>query len=373
MPRTRAFVVVVIALTLALGTTGTTRAQTAASPPDVAPSLSDQLRGSLTEGLDRGLDYLAANQQSDGSFENSVGVSGLVASAFLREPASRRQGFEETIDRALEYIADKAKDDGGIYLRDLPNYHTAVALTALVESGREEYSGLIAKARDFLVGLQAQEGNGYTTEDKFYGGIGYGSDLRPDLANMEYALAALKTSGLPNDDPLWDRALTFVRRAQNYSETNDQAWAGNDGGFVYYPGFSYGGDGQGTQSYGSMTYAGLMSYSYAEVESDDPQVEAALEWIGANFDVDENPGMGAKALYYYYLIFAKALQAQGEAIIVDTDGVPHNWREELGAKLLDLQYPEGYWVNVEAPDWMQDNKVLVTAFTVQAIQHILAD
>jgi squalene-hopene/tetraprenyl-beta-curcumene cyclase len=121
-----------------------------------------------------------------------------------------------------------------------------------------------------------------------------------------------------------------------------------------------------------MTYAGLLSYSYAEVGPDDPRVQAALDWIRKHYTVDENPGMGAKALYYYYLVFAKALAALDQDVVVDGAGVRHDWRRDLGGKLLGLQHPEGYWVN-EEPAWWQDNEVLVTAFTVQALNHLLRD
>jgi len=78
-------------------------------------------------------------------------------------------------------------------------------------------------------------------------------------------------------------------------------------------------------------------------------------------------------VYYYYLVFAKALQTFGDDTIVDSDGRSHNWREDLGRKLMELQYPEGYWVNATDPDYMQDNKVLVTAFTMMAINHLLGN
>jgi len=86
--------------------------------------------------------------------------------------------------------------------------------------------------------------------------------------------------------------------------------------------------------------------------------------------VDENPGIGDKALYYYYMVFAKALQAVGEDVIVDSKGQRHNWREDLAKKLISLQHPEGYWVNTDKAE-LQDNKVLVTAFTMQAMEAIL--
>jgi squalene-hopene/tetraprenyl-beta-curcumene cyclase len=57
-------------------------------------------------------------------------------------------------------------------------------------------------------------------------------------------------------------------------------------------------------------------------------------------------------------------------VIVDSKGQRHNWREDLGRKLLALQKPEGYWVNTD-PAEMQDNRVLVTAFTMSAIEAIL--
>jgi squalene-hopene/tetraprenyl-beta-curcumene cyclase len=69
-------------------------------------------------------------------------------------------------------------------------------------------------------------------------------------------------------------------------------------------------------------------------------------------------------------VLAKALQAVGESTIVDGRGRSHDWREELGRKLLSLQHAEGYWVN-PVKDEMQDNPVLVTSFTMATIQAIL--
>ena len=113
-----------------------------------------------------------------------------------------------------------------------------------------------------------------------------------------------------------------------------------------------------------------MSYSWANVKKTDDRVQAVLKWVRNNYTVDENPGLGQKTLYYYYMVFAKALQAVGESVIVAARGVRHNWREELGRKLLSLQNPDGYWVNTDRAE-MQDNKVLVTAFTMMAIEAIL--
>jgi len=97
----------------------------------------------------------------------------------------------------------------------------------------------------------------------------------------------------------------------------------------------------------------------------------AFKWIGEHYTLDENPGIGQKAVYYYYMVFAKALQAMGEPIITDSKGGRHNWREELAAKMMSLQLADGSWVNDKNPAEMQGNKTLVTSFSMMTIEAIL--
>lgn len=330
--------------------------------------LPEALHRLFQQSLDEGLTYLRQTQQSDGSWQHHPGLTAVVATGFLLYPGGMPAAHQPAIDNALDFVVRFAKADGGIYQRDTPNYNTAVAIMALVASGKPEYRPLIEKAQSFLTKFQVDEQEGYSKTDKFYGGVGYGADLRPDLANLEFALRALKASGLAADHAVWEKAITFLQRTQNRSESNDQAWAGNDGGFVYYPGFSYAGE---TNSYGSMTLAGVLSFSYANVAKQDPRVQDALRWIRHHYSVDENPGLQNKMLYYYYMVLAKTLYVYNEPIIVDAAGVAHNWRRELGLKLVDLQYPEGYWVN-DDPSWWMDNKDLVTGFTAIALDYLLS-
>jgi squalene-hopene/tetraprenyl-beta-curcumene cyclase len=275
--------------------------------------------------------------------------------------------------KALDAIAKLAKPDGGIYDKAIPHYITAVSVMALAAGGRPGDKPLIEKGRRYLAEHIWDEGEGVQPNDKWYGGIGYGGsspDRRADIISLEYALRAMKEAELPANDAAWEKAIKFLQRTQNNSETNDQGWASNDGGFVYYPGFTYHTEG-GTKSYGSATYAGVISYAWANVKKDDARVQAVLKWVRDNYTVDENPGMGQKTVYYYYLVFAKALQAVGQGTIVDAKGRSHNWREDLGKKLISLQHPDGYWVNTVDKAELQDNKVLVTAFTMQAIEAAL--
>jgi squalene-hopene/tetraprenyl-beta-curcumene cyclase len=338
-------------------------------------SLSPELRKELMASLNKGAAYLRQQQQPDGMWEKHPGISGLAATALLKMPAESRDAQLKVVGKTLDEFVKMAKPDGGIYEKAIPHYITAVGVMALSAGGRPQDRPIIEKARVYLAEHLLDEGEGIKKDDKWYGGMGYGGPgtggRLADIISLEYALRAMKEANLPADNAAWERALTFLQRSQNNSETNDQEWAANDGGFVYYPGFTYHAEG-GTRSYGSATYAGILSYSWANVKKEDARVQAVLKWIRANYTVDENPGVGQKTVYYYYMVFAKALQAVGEPIIVDSKGVRHNWREDLGKKLLSLQKPEGYWVNTE-PWEMQDNKVLVTAFTMSALQAILQE
>ena len=60
-----------------------------------------------------------------------------------------------------------------------------------------------------------------------------------------------------------------------------------------------------------MSYAGLLSLVYAKLTADDPRVKGVLEWLGNNYTLEENPGLGAQGLYYYFHAMTKALAAAG--------------------------------------------------------------
>jgi len=336
-----------------------------------APDKMDkQLKSKAKRATDNGLRFLREQQAEDGSWSESVGITALALRAFLE---SRRKYTEEDgpfITRPVEYLLSHVKPDGSISESiNNRNYNTAVAITALKATNNPAYDQVIENGKKFLMGLQLTEEDGYTPEHKYYGGIGYGGDERPDLSNAYIALEALKASELDKNDPVWEKALTFVSRSQNNSETNDLDWAKNDGGFAYMPGFSPHGD---AVSYGSMTHAGLVSLLFAGVDKNDPRVKAAYTWIQKNYTLDSNPGAKNKqGLFYYYNAFAKSMSAFGETEITDSNGITHNWRNDLSAKLLSLQGKDGSWVNNDSPRWWEGNKNLVTAWSVICLNYVI--
>ncbi len=345
-------------------------APTRAAQP-AGSALSAATREKLIASMNKGAAYLVSQQKPDGTWENNAGISAMAAGALLRQPGKARDEAMRSTGKTLDYLRGLAKPDGGIYDKAVPHYVTAVSVMALVAGGRSADKPAIEKGRQYIAEHLLDEGEGLKPSDKFYGANGYGAangEVTGDIISLEFALRAMKEAGTGANDPAWNKAIQFLQRTQNNSETNDQSWAANDGGFIYLPGNS---EIKGTtRSYGSGTYAGIMSYAWANVKKSDDRVQSALKWIRQNYTLDENPGLGQKTLYYYYMVFAKALQAVDEGAIVDARGQRHNWREDLANKLIALQNAEGYWVNTD-PAEMQNNKVLVTAFTLMAIEATL--
>ncbi len=343
----------------------------ATSHADDSTGMDEELRSKAGRAVDAGLHYLRLHQLDDGSWSNSVGITALVLRAYLQS----HRGYNETdgafITQPIDFLLAHINEDGSISeTNQNRNYNTAVAMTALAATENAKYDEILRNAQAFLKGLQIDEPDGYENEHAYYGGIGYGGDERPDLSNAYMALEGLHASAVDPDDEVWAKALLFVSRSQNRSESNDQEWAANDGGFTYMPGFSPNG---GTDSYGGMTAAGLLSLLFAGVDKDDPRIQEAYDWICANYTLEHNPGAagGVQGLYYYYNVFSKSMAAYGDDIVVDTDGNEHNWRNDVARKLLSLQNEDGSWVNPDSPRWLEGNKDLVTAWSVIALNAAL--
>jgi len=353
--------------------------------------IETSLRKEADHSIEFALKWLEKHQEQDGSWIHYPAVTALVTTAFLKSPAGFTEFDNGAVSQGIKFILDCQKADGGIYVDDLAGYNTAICIMALVATKNPKYDEAIRRARDFLLSLQFDETTGIEKTDVRYGGIGYKEKERPDLSNLQWAIEALKesekyrkvseVSGKPqehsgtgksenataNKELFWDNAIVFIQRCQNFKDSNDQKWAGSDGGFIYNPTESKAGE---HTSYGSMTYAGMKSFIFAGVDKNDKRVQAAYNWVRKNFTLDKNPEMGAQGLFYYYHTMAKALEAYGDDFVVDTSGTKHNWRKEILEKLIGLQDGEGFWQN-KNNRWWENKKELVTAYTILAMEHAL--
>jgi squalene-hopene/tetraprenyl-beta-curcumene cyclase len=349
---------------------------------DFESKIDLSLAKEIDHSVKSGLKYLYEQQEDDGSWQHYPAITGLVLSAFLRAHPSITPD-EPVIANGFDFLKSCLQPDGGIYLDDLPAYNTAICLVAFKDANHPDFLPIIINAEKFLMGIQLDDKYGFSTDSLYYGGVGYDSDNRPDLSNLQWAIESLAIDDIQGNNPemnisdeekeriqrkklFYDKALTFLAKVQNLQAVNKEEYAANDGGFMYEPGSSKAG---GTSSYGSMTYAGMKSLIYARLEKNDARVRAAFDWISSNFTVETTPLMKNQGLYYYYQTMAKSLNVYGQEIITDHQNRSRQWRYELANQLLRTQSAEGFWVN-DNGRWWENNPVLVTAYSILALEEI---
>jgi squalene-hopene/tetraprenyl-beta-curcumene cyclase len=333
----------------------------------------------LQQVVDKAVHYLSTQgQAADGSFSKQagIGVTALITTGLLR---SGRGVDDPMVAKSLKCIEGYVQPDGGIYTPDTgyKNYETCLGIMCFTEANADgRYKKTIANAEKFLKSIQFGPAMATERNDLNYGGAGYGKHKRPDLSNTSFLVDALKACGRDGNDEAMKAALIFVSNSQNFeNEANTAPYAAKnpDGGFYYTP--AAGGESMaekmpngGLRSYASMTYAGLKSMIYAGVKKDDPRVKAATAWIRKNYDLKTNPGLGETGLYYYYHVFAKALDAMGVDTVEDSAGVKHDWRRDLVEELAKRQLPDGSFIN-KADRWMESDPNLVTGYVLLALSY----
>jgi squalene-hopene/tetraprenyl-beta-curcumene cyclase len=375
---------IVLATTLALS-----GAIIAAKPVALTPA-DESLKREVEHAIGKGLAFLKKVQEENGMWgqEDYPALTGMVVQCLLGDPAREGDALDASAKKGLDFIRSNIRLDGGIYGKGLGSYNTSICMLTLLEAGLESDMPAILKARNFLVNQQSDFDKKGESDNVFDGGVGYGSRYsHPDLSNTYHALEALHyTRNLLKESPDevleldWEAAIAFVSNCQQRPESNKADWVSKDakdaGGMVYFPGKSMatekGADGkEALRSYGSMGYAGLLSFVYAQMEKDDPRMIDVLGWLKRNYSVDENPAMGQQGLYYYYNTMSKALSILDVDEFELADGKKVDWRVDLTKKLFDLQNADGSWAN-ENGRWWEKDPVLGTCYALLSLERIYA-
>ncbi len=229
----------------------------AAAMADAGSPLSDAEKAQAEAIASKAIAYLRAQQDKEkgGWRINPQGptfpaISALAMWGMLMQPGIGAE--DETIAAGTKFLLGMQQADGGIYDKALPSYNTAISLSALARLPKTaEISASMKRAQDFLRGLQYGEGaieydglaesaKKVDREHAYYGGLGYGNRGRPDMSNLSFAIEAMAASGVPSDDPFFERAMVFLQRCQMQEKigdkgVNDMAYAdgSTQGGFVY--------------------------------------------------------------------------------------------------------------------------------------------
>lgn len=362
------------------------------------PARHESLKQEIRLAYDRGLAFLKSKQNAEtGQWGDAepVAFTALAISSLLLAPERKpTDALPSEVEKGISFLMKNVQPDGGIYVKARANYNTSLALTALLLAPSQEREPTLLAARRFIIGQQNDFDDKGKLDNPFDGGVGYGTPkpnnpAHADLSNTHFALEALyyaqslladKGDAGKNEPQLnYGAAIQFIQNCQNRPETNKASWVSTDakdaGGFIYSPGETRGGetktkDGRtALRSYGSISYAGMLSFIYAGLDKNDPRVKAVTQWITENYTLDENPGLGAEGLYYYYHTMAKGLALAGVDFLKTKDGKVIDWRADLAQKLLNIQQGDGSWAN-SAGRWMESDTTLTTAYMLMALSRV---
>jgi prenyltransferase beta subunit len=294
--------------------------------------------------VDRGLEYLAAQQQPDGSFPTGVsgkpntGVTALCLLAFMgRGHAPGRGPYRETVARTIDFLLD-SRQENGLVVRPGGNSHGPMYEHALATLGLIEASGWLVEpeiretcqqAIDLIVQAQNKEG-------------GWRYQPQPNDADLSVtvmqvvALRAAQNARLDVPDETLERAVEYVKRC-----------AKPEGGFAYQPG-------QGVKN--AQSAAGALCLQLLG-HHDDPEVAKALASLQSK---KYEHGMD----HYFHYMNYYAMQAHFQA----GEEQWAAWHPRVRSLLLESQNPDGSW-----PGWHEDNingraKCYSTAMAAMALE-----
>lgn len=310
-----------------------------------------------------------------------------------------RPAFDRGASFMMKLVTKDGQIDPGPRGLNFPVF-TAGSASRVVVLERKDEPHLRARAAwlAYLRERQLVEANGWKLTDLRYGGWGFSIDVpklphvggdagrfyESNLVATLFGIAALRSAQVPHDDPIYEKALVFVTRCQNFSDNpakGDPYY--DDGGFFFIPsdptqnkaGIA-GTDKRGRRrfhSYGSMTADGLRALIRCGVPLTAPRVVAARRWLEVNFTVDQNPGTFApdreilrNSTYFYYCwSLAHAFLALGtdEAM---TDKGSVRWADVLADALIRRQRPDGTWRSVYT-DAKEDDPLVSTPWAASAL------
>jgi squalene-hopene/tetraprenyl-beta-curcumene cyclase len=354
-----------------------------------AGTISESVQREVAASIDRGIDWLVANQSENGAWSNQKfpALTALAVRALIESPSAKEN--KDAISKALKFIMSCVQPDGGIYCNvagrkggGLSNYNTSICMMALHAADKQKYEKTILNARKFVAAGQ------HFGDDVYVGGFGYDKSTKrayTDLLNTFYSARAMhETQDVEDNRPAgekkvdidWQATEKFVSEMQN----KDSAGTNDSGGFFYNPTSPKAGVGTNAEgvvyfrSYGSITYAGLLALIYADVDQRDPRVTSAFDWAFKHWSLEENPGVGQEGLFFFYNVLTKTLAASRHNLIPQKNGKFVNWREEVAKKIvsmqkIDVKNGNGYWLNDKGRYWESD-PVLVTAYSLLALENL---
>ena len=348
---------------------------------------------SAQQALSRGLQYLARQQSDDGGWHSEhygqlkagPGVTALVLYSFSRCPSDLRNVHPDLakngyafFDPGLRKKKTLAASDGTL---DYPTYASALWLSghSRLNQDTPNAGDTRKKLTDYLLEAQLLESRGFQRNDPSYGGWDFlgAEDAHGITTGTNISLAAFILEALVEEKSNDPRIVAARRHAGEWLLRTQQP----DGGFAFTPEpaslnnkakFMDDDAGNRPRSYGTATCDGVRALVALGVDSDDPRLRRAVQWLVDRPSVDLVPGFETlppeagwqRGLRYYY--YASLATASRHFPPADRDAR----RRLLIATLLKQQDKEGKWVN-ESPAMREDDPLIATSFAVTALGVLL--
>jgi hypothetical protein len=289
------------------------------------PSLrfGGQIPADVDTIYDRGLAYLAAAQDQDGSWKGpnqGAGVTGICLMAFLASGEDPNYGkYAGNIHRAIYSIIHQQDATTGY----LPNsmYHHGFAMLALSEAygavdeslfpGGKKPPRSIAKALQLAIGCAA------TSQKKnSMGGWRYNPDASDADTSVTGAvlmgLLAARNAGMDVPDDVVSGAMDFMRRS-----------TGSDGSVAYTGGFG------GMEGSMNLTAVAALTGAVSKTKGTD-QYKASLKRLLDNLDTNQ-PGPYIEYFRYY----------MAQALFQGDYAAWQKWNAGQVRELRDTQHDDG--------------------------------
>jgi hypothetical protein len=290
------------------------------------------------KAIHRGLAYLAAQQNDDGSFgtggyRGNVAVTALGGMAFLSQGSTPGRGpYGANVSRAIDYLLTYTQQSGFIVHQPSashgPMYGHGFATLFLAEcygmSPRPELREKLAKAVALIVNSQNKEGGWRYLPQR------NDADISVTVCEI-MALRAARNAGLYVPRETVDKSIEYVKRCQNA-----------DGGFMYML--------QGGESAFARSAAGIVAlYSAGIYEG--PEIRKGLAYL---MQFLPQRGAARQENYFYYGHYYAALamwHAGGESW--------NRWYSAIRDDLLARQNIDGSWQDPISPHFATATACLV--------------
>jgi hypothetical protein len=290
----------------------------------------DLVTAETTQAITKGLVWLAAHQQKDGSFgsgayEGSIANTSIAGLALMSAGSEPGRGlYGEQLEKALTYVMDSVRPSGYIFREKGalhgPMYHHAFAVLFLAEayqlSKRPEIREKLERAVRLIVDTQNNEG-GWR-----YQPVRNDADLSVTICQLN-ALRAVRQAGVHVPRETLERCGQYIKQSQNL-----------DGGFRYMlPG---GASAYPRSAGGTLGLATLLQ----------PDPHALDQAVAYLLQFKQAAKLGQRYSHYFYGQYyaAQAMHIQGGDLWTE-------WYPAIRAEILSKQTREGCWMDSIGNDY----------------------